>query len=122
MGSGCRRGAAAASLSASTGNGRTGSTGRCVPLGGAASFIFFSADATTSHASSMRTTRDVPRLLSILLVHDRGDPDHAAAGGEDRSAGAAGREHEVGHDGLRLDAAHGPGRHALLLDGAERRS
>ena len=56
----------AASLSAFTGNGRTGSTGRCVPSGGAASFIAFSADATTSHASSMRTTRESPRLLSFL--------------------------------------------------------
>jgi hypothetical protein len=37
----------AASFSAFMGNGRIGSTGRCVPSGGAASFIFFSADVTT---------------------------------------------------------------------------
>ena len=51
----------------------------------------------------------------ILVVHDRGDPDHAAAGREDRSARAAGREPEVGHDGMRLDAADGSRRHVLLL-------
>ena len=56
----------AASLSASTGNGRAGSTGRRVPSGGAASFIFFSAAATTSHASTTRTTREFPRRASSL--------------------------------------------------------
>jgi len=45
---------------------------------------------------------------SIFLIRDRGDSDYAAAGGEDRSTGTAGRESEVGHDGMRLYTAHGP--------------
>ena len=55
----------------------------------------------------MRTTRESPRSALVFVVHDRGDPDHAAAGREDRAARAAGREHEVGHDGMRLHAADG---------------
>src|SRR5436305_10630918 len=42
---------AAASLSASIGNGVAGSIGRCVAPGGAALVMLFSADATSSHAA-----------------------------------------------------------------------
>ena len=110
----------AASLSASAGNGRTGSTGRCVPLGGAASAIFFSADATTSHASSMRTTRASARRLSSLSSTTEVIPTTPPSAAKTGPPALPDARLEVGHDRMRLDAADGSRRHALLL--AQRRA
>src|SRR5437667_275171 len=53
-----------AASSASTGNGRSGSTGRRVATGRSAVCIAFSADLTTSQASATGTMRASLRLLS----------------------------------------------------------
>ncbi len=53
-----------AASSASVGNGRSGSTGRSVATGRGAVCIAFSADLTTSQASSTGTMRASLRLLS----------------------------------------------------------
>ena len=117
MGSGCRCGASAASLSASTGNGCTGSTGSWVPLGGAAVLhlllrrrddVARIVDAHDSGVSARCSDRSRPST-------DRRDPNQVAAGGEDRSACAAAREDEVGRDAMRVHAGHRSRRHAFPL-------
>ena len=55
-----------ASLSTSASNGRSGSTGNGVPLGGEPVCIFFSASAITVRASSILTERYVPELAAEL--------------------------------------------------------
>ena len=74
------------------------------------------------HVTDVRDADHARRFASALgfLIEHRRHPDQRAVHGKDRSTRAAGRQHQVGEDGVRAGAHHQRRRQVLLL--ADRRA